>query len=78
MKNKYFIFAAILWFVVYTLLIMNFFLSMKYQIELDVDVQLANELYQLATQLIILNFIWFVFSIVLIISFYRRGTNKFR
>lgn len=73
MKNKYFIFAAILWFVVYTLLIMNFFLSMKYQIELDVDVQLANELYQLATQLIILNFIWFVFSIVLIISFYRRG-----
>jgi uncharacterized protein with PQ loop repeat len=78
MKNKYFIFAAILWFVVYTLLIMNFFLSMKYQIELDVDVQLANELYQLATQLIILNFIWFVFSIVLIISFYRRGKNKFR
>lgn len=78
MKNKYFIFAAILWFVVYTLLIMNFFLSMKYQIELDVDVQLANELYQLATQLIILNLIWFVFSIVLIISFYRRGKNKFR
>ena len=78
MKIKYFIFAAILWFVVYTLLIMNFFLSMKYQIELDVDVQLANELYQLATQLIILNFIWFVFSIVLIISFYRRGKNKFR
>ena len=78
MKNKYFIFSAILWFVVYTLLIMNFFLSMKYQIELDVDVQLANELYQLATQLIILNFIWFVFSIVLIISFYRRGKNKFR
>lgn len=78
MKNKYFIFAAILWFVVYTLLIMDFFLSMKYQIELDVDVQLANELYQLATQLIILNFIWFVFSIVLIISFYRRGKNKFR
>lgn len=78
MKNKYFIFAAILWFVVYTLLIMNFFLSMKYQIELDVDVHLANELYQLATQLIILNFIWFVFSIVLIISFYRRGKNKFR
>ena len=78
MKNKYFIFAAILWFVVYTLLIMNFFLSMKYQIELDVDVQLANELYQLATQLIILNFIWFVFSMVLIISFYRRGKNKFR
>jgi uncharacterized protein with PQ loop repeat len=78
MKNKYFIFAAILWFVVYALLIMNFFLSMKYQIELDVDVQLANELYQLATQLIILNFIWFVFSIVLIISFYRRGKNKFR
>lgn len=78
MKNKYFIFVAILWFVVYTLLIMNFFLSMKYQIELDVDVQLANELYQLATQLIILNFIWFVFSIVLIISFYRRGKNKFR
>ena len=78
MKNKYFIFAAILWFVVYTLLTMNFFLSMKYQIELDVDVQLANELYQLATQLIILNFIWFVFSIVLIISFYRRGKNKFR
>lgn len=78
MKNKYFIFVAILWFVVYTLLIMNFFLSMKYQIELDVDVQLANELYQLAIQLIILNFIWFVFSIVLIISFYRRGKNKFR
>jgi uncharacterized protein with PQ loop repeat len=78
MKNKYFIFAAILWFVVYTLLIMNFFLSMKYQIELNVNVQLANELYQLATQLIILNFIWFVFSIVLIISFYRRGKNKFR
>lgn len=78
MKNKYFIFVAILWLVVYTLLIMNFFLSMKYQIELDVDVQLANELYQLATQLIILNLIWFVFSIVLIISFYRRGKNKFR
>lgn len=78
MKIKYFIFAAILWFVVYTLSIMNFFLSMKYQIELDVDVQLANELYQLATQLIILNLIWFVFSIVLIISFYRRGKNKFR
>jgi hypothetical protein len=78
MKIKYFIFAAILWLVVYTLLIMNFFLSMKYQIELNVNVQLANELYQLATQLIILNFIWFVFSIVLIISFYRRGKNKFR
>lgn len=69
---------AILWLLVYFVLILNSYVSIKYEIETSANDAIVGSIYQVFDIGVVLNMIWFIVSALLFFLIYlksRKGNN---
>ena len=66
---------AILWLLVYFVLILNSYVSIKYEIETSANDAIVGSIYQVFDVGGVLNMVWFVVSAFLFFMVYWKGRN---
>lgn len=62
-----FVVVAIVWLVLYGVLIISHYVALKYEIESIADDAIVGRVYDITNTSTVLNVVWFVFSVVMMV-----------
>ena len=69
---------AVLWLIIYFMLILNSYVSIKYEIEPSANNAIVESIYRVFDDGVVLNIVWFIVSALLFFLIYlksRKGNN---
>ena len=69
---------AVLWLIIYFMLILNSYVSIKYEIETIANNAIVGSVYQLFDVGVVLNIVWFVVSTFLFLFVYLKSRKYHR